>query len=409
MTNILWRWLAKISLCASVGACAVGCGSDNKSADSAALAPVTHEVYFDGYAYDGAGGTRLTGYTIDVDFRDQKVSGVVAADGRYYVGPIPAFQDYTVTITANGYRVFRSHNAGFTLPGGDNEAAALAGRSTVQTHFFDAYLFPSSLPAADLTLNIKQLTSTGTPVAAGKVRLRATAASLLADSAAETPTGVPGQLWTNDEDLQAKPVLKDIAAGKVTVMGPEMVYGVSYLVSIYDVPGFQPFESTVTAGRDGTKTFALTEETAEPLLLVSNTVSNCHPPASPLDPQGAVATFEFSQDIELSPSTLPGGNPEIIDSGLSIVSPDTDMDLVRNVLKTNLSSSIQERGGSVTASGKTLTLAWNPSVGLSTNDPQDLITQVTYTGLTSLFVQPVGKPGSKVSLGSVYGSQVSCF
>jgi hypothetical protein len=382
-----------------------GCGSNNDGAAAAA----THDVFFDGYVYDGALGTRLQGYKLEIQYRDTVVSGTVAPDGRYLVGPIPVFQDYSVTVTADGYRSFRSHNAGYSIPGPDSLEAALAGTSTAQTHFFDAYLFPSGLQSGDVNLGVRQLVTTGAPVAEGKLRLRAVSQSLLADSAGDTPSGVPGQLWTNDEDLQSKPVTKDISGGQVTVAGAELVYGVSYLLTIYDVPGYQPFESTITAGRDGAKTFALAEETAEPLVLVSNNASSCHPPASPLETQSAVVTFEFNQDIELSACTLPGGNPELIDSGLSIVSPDTNNNLTRNTLKPNVSPAVQERGTSVTAAGKTLTLAWNPSVGLLTSDPQDAITQVTYTNLTSLFVQPVGKPGAKVSIGSLSSLQVTCF
>jgi hypothetical protein len=404
--KIIEDTLRSVLLSAAIALPLAGCGSDDKTNDNTSVA-ATHEVFFNGYAYDGALGTRLQGYTLEVQYRDQVVPGVVSADGRYLVGPIPVFQDYTVTIAAGGYRTFRSHNAGFSIPGPDTLAGTNA--NTSQTHFFDAYLFPATLQSADINLAIKQLTTTGAPVAAGKVRLRAGSASVLADSAAETPSGVLGQLWTNDEDLQAKPVIKDIAGGKVTITGAEVVYGVTYLVSIYEVPGFQPFESTVTAGRDGIKTFALSEETGEPLLLVSNTVSNCHPPLTPLDGQSAVVTFDFNQDIELSASTLPGGNAELIDSGMSMVSADTDIDLMRNTLRTNASSTVQERGTSVATAGKTLTLSWNPSIGLLTNDPQDVISQVSYSGLTSLFVQPVGKPGSKVSIGAVYGSQVTCF
>jgi hypothetical protein len=394
-----------ILLCALIALPLSGCGSNHDGASNVA----THDVFFDGYIYDGALGTRLQGYTLEIQYRDTVVSGTVAPDGRYLVGPIPVFQDYSVTVTASGYRSFRSHNAGYSIPGPDSLEAALAGTSTVQTHFFDAYLFPSALQSGDVNLGVRQLTTTGAPVAAGKLRLRAVSESLLADSAEKTPSGVTGQLWTNDEDLQSQPVTKDILGGNVTVTGAELVYGVSYLLSIYDVPGYQPFESTITAGRDGTKTFALAEETAEPLVLVSSTVSSCHPPASPLETQSAVVTFEFNQDIELSACTLPGGNPEIIDSGLSIFSSNTDGDSTYNTLRTNASPAVQERGGSVTAAGKTLTLAWNPSVGLLTNDPQDVITQVTYSGLTSLFVQPIGKPGAKVSIGAVSSPQVTCF
>ena len=42
-----------------------------------------------------------------------------------------------------------------------------------------------------------------------------------------------------------------------SIQAGELVYGVRYQVQIYDVAGFQPFESVITAGVDATKTFEL--------------------------------------------------------------------------------------------------------------------------------------------------------
>ena len=64
---------------------------------------------------------------------------------------------------------------------------------------------------------------------------------------------------------------------------------------------------------------------------------------------------------------------------------------------------------SATIASVVTSLSWNPSIGLLTSDPQDLFTQVTYGNLSQVFVQAVGKPAGKVSIGAVYSSQVTCF
>src|SRR4051812_26111670 len=80
-----------------------GCGSGDDNNPQAA-GQGKHDVYFNGYVYDGADGSRLQGYTLEVQYRDAIMPGTVAPDGRYQLGPIPVFQDYTISITANGYR-----------------------------------------------------------------------------------------------------------------------------------------------------------------------------------------------------------------------------------------------------------------------------------------------------------------
>jgi hypothetical protein len=356
----------------------------------------SHNVFLVGQVYDGATGARLTGYSLTIYYRDQKIDAQVSDTGRFVVKDLPVFQDYTVEISAPGYRAFRSHNAGFNVP---NPGTLKAGEvSSTQTFYFDAYMFPSNLVAPAVTLNVRKGTSTGMP-ASGKVRIRPTSLSSLADMAPELPIGVGAQLWVNDEDLQAKPIARDFNA-TIALAAGELVYGVRYQVNIYEVAGYQPFEGTLLAGTEVAKTFVLQEETGDPLTgVMANTA--CRPPTTPNDVMASVISFEFSLDVELATIGTAGGYPEIVDNAFDMTSPDTTINGMRNTLALNTSSGVQERGTSMSVSGKTLTFAWNPAIGLAMKDPADVISQTRWS-VTSVRVQPAGKPGQAASLQQLF-------
>src|SRR5262249_37804543 len=158
-----------------------------------------------------------------------------------------------------------SHNPMFNIP--NPNAQERPSDSSTQTFYFDAYLFPAGLKAPAVQLSVHKDSAMGEP-AAGKVRIRPTSESLLDDTSAETPAGVGNQLWENDEDLQAKSIDKDFTNGEINLAEGELVYGVHYLVSIYDVDGYQPFEGNITAGVDSSRTLVLTPTTSDPLQLL---------------------------------------------------------------------------------------------------------------------------------------------
>ncbi len=344
------------------------------------------DVYLVGQVYDGATGERLTSYQMTVYYRDQKIVAQVQSDnGRFVVPRLPVFQDYTVEITASGYRPFRSHNPMFNVP---NPGSSLESAQGSQTFYFDAYLFPSALASPALTLTVRKGTSTGDP-AAGKVRIRPASLSNIADTTSELPSGVGTQLWLNDEDLQAKPIAKDFTGGTITIAAGELIYGVRYQVNVYEVAGYQPLEATFVSGTDGSRTLVVTEETLDPLSVLRSTIATCKGPTTPTDTLAAVVSFEFNLDIELSPTTLAGGWAEQVDNAFTISSPDTGNLGTRNILALNASSSAQERGTSLSVSGKTLTFSWNPNVGLSSKDAADPIMAIWSLG--SVQVQPVGR------------------
>jgi hypothetical protein len=388
---IFTRFLAPVILCAA----ATGCGPVN-------------DVFLVGQVYDGALGTRIPDYTMAVVYRDKTIDAEVAKPGgRFLVEHLPVFQDYTVEITAKGFRGFRSHNPMFNLP--NPNAQDRPDDSSAQTFYFDAYLFPAGLKAPPVTLTVHKDTSMG-ELASGKVRIRPTSESLLADTTAETPAGVGNQLWENDEDLQAKSIDKTFTNGAIDLAEGDLVYGVHYLVSIYDVDGYQPFEGTLTAGVDSSRTLVLTAATSDPLQLALTNAATCTKPGAPTDTQAAVVTFQFSLPIEFAMSPAPGGFAEIVDNAFNITWPNTNADATTNTLAQSLSSSVQERGTTSVISGNTITFAWNPNVGLTTKDPADICSSVRWN-VGSVQVQPVGKPTQKVFLSTVYpnASAITCF
>src|SRR5262245_15274040 len=242
------RFLGPVILCAA----ATGCGPVN-------------DVFLVGQVYDGATGKRLAAYTMSVVYRDKTIDAEVSSTGRFIVEKLPVFQDYTVQIDAGGFRTFRSHNPMFNIP--NPNAQDRPEDSSSQTFYFDAYLFPAGLKAPSVTLTVHKDSSMG-ELANGKVRIRPTSESVLDDTSSETPAGVANQIWDNDEDLQAKSIDRAFTNGAIDIAEGELVYGVHYLVSIYNVDGYQPYEGTITAGVDSSRTLVLTPATSDPLQLV---------------------------------------------------------------------------------------------------------------------------------------------
>jgi hypothetical protein len=383
-----------------------GCADAERIEPQAATTGGEHTVGFVGYAYDGVSGARLTDYSIDATVVAEPTVGNVAEDGRYDVGPLSAYDDFTIGIAASGYRVFFSHNAHIGLPPEFSQSEDIDIGSH-QTRHFDAYLFPDSLEAPAVTFGITSAVM-GASIS-GQIRLRAAGSSLLADGPGDIPGGVPGQVWSNDEDLQAGVINADFSNGTYAVNAGELVYGVTYQVDIYDVSGFQPFSGTYTAGVETNKSFTLTEEVAEPLVVTTSTALVCVPPTSATATSGAVVTIEFNHPIEYGSLMYPGGPQEALDDFISIVSPNANMDMVVNTLYADNSDNVQERAVSAIISGSSMQISWNPSVGLEMQDAADPITQVTYGGLGNVQLQRVGSPSSAKTLTTLLGvASITC-
>jgi len=361
-------------------------------------------VEFVGYVFDGATGSRLTGYDLELLTGGSAVAASVAEDGRFQVGPVSPWSDYSISIEASEYRVFLSHNARTGLPSELAQSDDIAEIASQQVLHYDAYLFPSALEAPQVTFNIT--TPIGNPPS-GKIRLRPTSASVLTDDPFETPSGIPGQIWGNDEDLQAATFNEDFTDGSVAIDAGELLYGVNYAVSIFDVAGHQPFSGTYQAGIETDKTFALEESLAEPLVVLTSDDATCTPPSVPSAMSASVVNITFNADIELE--DVDAAN-EALDSNISVSSPDDDADTATNTLADDASNMSIERGVSVVAMGNTLVISFNPAAGLVTMDPDDPILSVTYGGLAEIVVRRPGSPSSAVTLSSVLGkASITCI
>jgi len=387
-----------------LGSLVLGGCADAERLEPPPRTTVAHTVEFVGYVFDGASGSRLTAYDVELMSGATAVTGSVAEDGRFRVGPINAWSDYSITIGAGDYRTFVSHNRRPGLPPELAQSDDIAEVSSQQVLHYDAYLFPSALEAPEVTFTIT--TPIETPPS-GSIRLRPTSASVLTDDPSETPSGVPGQVWDNDEDLQAASLSETFSDGSVDIGAGELLYGVTYAVSIFDVVAHQPFSGTYLAGIETDKTFALEETIAEPLVVLTSDDTSCTPPSLPTATSSSVVNITFNADIELEDADVAN---EALDSNISVSSPDDDADTATNTLAADDSNNAIERGVTVTVmGGNTLIISFNPSAGLVTKDADDPILSVTYGGLAEIIVRRPGSPSSAVPLASVLGkTSITC-
>ena len=385
-----WR----VSLLA-LGAFALGCGANNS--------PHTgkHDIWFMGAVIDGATGMPLTTYDISLTWAANTVKGKVDGTGRYTMGPLPAWNDYGVVISSSGYRAFSSYNAGIAppAPGTTSLSADVYTADTTQTFNFDASLFPSMLAPPDLSIAVIE-TGPNAKTATGKIRLQPTSQPAIQSQ----PSEIQGQVWANDADLYAGAMSADFTGGTFKAVGTMLTYGVTYGVTVYNVEGYQPTMPTpVQAGTSTGATILLTPLGVPTLQLVANTIAMCRAPAMLTDTQSAVVTLTFNEGVEDGTVTS-GGGAEQLDNGVSM--NDT---LFTSTLASNVSSTVQERGVTMTIADNVVTLAWNANVGLVMKGAGDTIRTVTYssTSLQQTFLQPVGHPELRSPLSTLLNSVLS--
>lgn len=354
-----------------------------------------HEIWFMGSVYDGASGAVLTEYEITLVYAQQRIKGTVDAEGRYVVGPLPAWNDYGIEILAGYYRLFSSYNAGIAPPPppatgtGGGSTADVYQANTTQTKNFDAYLFPDWLTAPATTISIVQSGAMPMP-SSGSIRLQpSTQPSIQGQS-----SGVPSQIWTNDRDILAAVITDPFSAGTYLLDAGRLVYGVTYQITIYGVEGFQPGSGTIRGGLEVGASITIAPQGVSPLQIIANNAPSCMINAMTTDTSAAQITLTFNQPVE-DGTTSVGGAGEVLDNGLLIQST------LGSTLAVNTSSSFQERGASFTISDNTLTLSWNPAVGLANKVAGDVITLLQYSGLGSIYVQPIGRPAQRVTLSSL--------
>jgi hypothetical protein len=385
--------LAAVALLA-IGGFAPGCGEETETKGN-------HQIWFMGSIYDGAMGTIIPDYAISMTFGKTTIQGTVDANGRYTLGPLPAWNDYAITISRPYYRAFVSYNAGIAppTPPPASQQSDVYSANTTQTLDYDAYLFPESLAAAPLAISVVKTDSTTTPVE-GSIRLRPTGLSSIQDQMA----GITGQVWANDQDMLAAAFNGSITAGSIIVPSESLVYGVPYSVQVYGVAGYQPMTTTVRAGSQESLIVNIST-TASPLVMTSNTIAQCKPYGQSTNVVATAQitfTFNAASIEDATPVTTSAGRgPELLDAGLSVTT------MLAATLKPNNSTSALERGTSFLPNGNTLTISWNPSSGLTAPSASDSIISVTYNNLGSIWLQPAGHPELAKTLSSMLPAMTS--
>jgi hypothetical protein len=351
----------------------IGCDDKDDKSDVE-----TH--YYYGSVYDGVKGTQITKYHVDYEYSGRRIEGKIDASNNFSIGPIPAFKDFSVYIDADGYRPFVAH-----------EPQWIDTYHADRSYHYEAYLFSTLLQVSDVRMNITLSDSASLPK--GSVRLRPMSSSAVYATAADRPGGIPGQVWSNDNDLLVDTIWTDFEEGEATIVGKKLVYGVTYNASVLNVPGYQ-FETGVhfQAGVDGDMAITLSplNETALAISYINTEDGDTHP-------DGMLEIY-FNRQVEFDPLTNPAQMRESVDNAFRIASENTDGDSDLNTLNDGSeNSNAQERGTSVSLdsdSGQKLTFTWDPNAALVTKDSDDVIRSVTWSGLGTVKVRPVGGKAS---------------
>ncbi|WP_157370443.1 hypothetical protein [Vulgatibacter incomptus] len=378
----------RTGLVALLGAClfATACGKDKETILVQEQQTADQVYYFSGHIYDGLTGQRLTGYSLDLQFRDKKLSAQVDAEGRYFVGPLPYFQDYTVRVKADGYRSFLSHNAGITLDW-NHESFLVHEHAPEKGFYYNAFLYPDDLVAPATQVFVTTWDTEKRP--SGTVRFTPTNVPAMLDYL----PAVNGQIWNNADDLQLRTVTKTVTDGVATIEAGELGFGVHYDVMVYGAAGYAPGIAGFLAGIDDYVTVVLDPLDAAGLELVYNSITTGIPA-----PNGEIV-LAFNQPIEFDPLHTAAEYAKYVDDTLSIDSWDENGNGKWNELKN------ASRGTAVQIKGNLLILRWNPQEALATVDDNDPIYSVTYGALDSVLVRPAGgKYWERASIGMLVGT-----
>jgi hypothetical protein len=367
----------------------LGCGGDDNNRHTG-----KHEIWFMGAVVDGATGAPIATYDITLVSGTTTIKGKVdATTHRFTVGPLQAWNDYGILIDNPDYRHFSSYNGGIAPPtlGANSTTSDIYSSDTTQTFNFNASLFPTAVKPPDITIAVIE-TGVMPKAATGTIRLQPTSQPTLVAQ----PSEVQGQSWANDNDLYAAALSASFSNGTYTATGTNLVYGVSYTVTVYGVDGYQPTNNnnqvTVQAGVTTASQVLLVQQTVPPPQAVSNTSATCRAPAALTDASSAMVVISFNEDVE-DGTTTPGGGAEVLDNGIQVT-----FSMFTSTLATSLSSTMQERGTSFAIAGNTLTLGWNPNLGIATKGTGDTVRSVTYGGLGGILIQPKGRPDLRTPL-----------
>ena len=369
--------------------------SPSPTALSTDLAQGTSE-YFTGRIYDGVSLDRLKDYSVRLEYFDRVIPGTVDDNGRYFVGPLLADADYSIVVVAEGYRSFLSHN----------ERIAKTTEESLQSLYYDAFLYPEQVSTPGATCRVRVSDSTDLP--SGFMRFSPTSSSALFDPA-DTAVGVTTtshvrQLWDNDDDLQQRALTIPFQNGEASLASGQLVYGVTYAVTIYGVPGHEPSTGTFfTAGVDGDRSWVMDPLSDTDLAITALSSDDL----APL-PNGDL-TIRFNQPIALDPHMSAATAQRMLNDSFSISAPNTDADAEQNVLVDSaaLTPPVQPgyRGVTFEIHDDELVLHWNRTLGLATTDSDEPVLSVTYGGLDQLLVYPAGTANATpVDVLSLFGS-----
>jgi len=378
------RTLGALLVLGTLGAFAASC--DNEDA--------TPVAWFEGHVYDGSLNKPLTEYAMQLTYRDQSlVAKVDAKTGRFLVGPVPIWNDYTIAVTdaAGTFRAFESRNPMIGRAKNDAEG-------TPQTLYWDVYVFPKALTAPAATIYVT--TTDSTQPTDGKLTLRPQTRSSLE----VTPGSITGQVWTNDLDLLQESLTVDVKSGRAEITAGSTIYGVAYDVSIHSMAGFAPLASgpgtpPFVAGTTISAEYVVSPQTDVKLILLYSNASTCQVPAI-VTTAAETSTINLTMNVPVElVGTVANANTSL-NYGLSVTSTDG----------TNASAvaGATDKGAKIAIAGNVVTLTWKPAnvTSLAAADP---IKSVHYGNLASVTIQPVGKPGQAKTLAAlVGGSSVSC-
>lgn len=249
---------------------------------------------FVGRVFDGVTGAQIKKYKLEAQYSSGRGQGSVDADGRYVSIEIPSGHDFTIYVsgagaTATTYRPFYSVNRALGdfgranafggtnrstdtyNTGRENEPSAPRSYNLQETMNYDIYLYPTATQAPEMTVQVFQTDSVTRP-AAGTLRFSPTVA---ASNLEFSPEAIAGQTFGNTADLQFGVVNATIANGQVVVPAGALVYGVTYRMDVFGVPGYNTvLNQAVTAGTNRTaEIYIAPAVTAQPLQVVYHTGS----------------------------------------------------------------------------------------------------------------------------------------
>ncbi len=366
---------------------------------------VNSGYYFTGWVYDGVTNERLgdgddDGYDMFVTFgKTTKGASVNGDTGRFWAGPIEPFHDYTISIDAGGnYRPFYASEQFL--------AGAARGPKGLESHIFEAFVFPSPdvLPSPALTFTIQ--TPDGTqPDGQIRVTPNNDVGESILNLQGDIDGSVDGQVWDNDADRKFETVVLPVEAGVVTFGEGALVYGVEYEATVFAAEGYALQSFTFRSGVTDDQTVVLARLTEQPLAI---TADSREYDDDALD-ENATVVLTFNQNIELSASYDPLSVDEAVDDGFDIVSADFDGDTEQNQLirfdpMGNDEDDVQENGAHFAIDGNTLTLSWDrEDSNFFEQDGDDPITFATYD-ISTIRLKPVGsRAEQEVQLSTLLG------